>query len=426
MTSKDANEQHMKQKRARSQLSCAPCRQGKLRCNRGAPSCDQCVKRHKESLCSYLPPATKPKNTRNVKGRIQHLEQLVVDLMNSRSMDDDNTSTRQSVAETSTLDTFRTQDLELEITPPYSEDSNSPADQYEASQLASFGHLRIGKDGTSYVGSSHWATILDSISELKRELEVPEDEVPDEEYDAWQTDETLHDRDAGPPGFLRSPRTVTKGMLISLLPSKPEVDVLVSLWFQAPHPFKILIHAPQFQEEYRQYWKAPQKAPVMWIGLLYAMISMAAIVKIRSSKNTAAPDVQAAFKQADLYQELAASAAVLGNYWKPREYTIECLLLHCGNSRSNDLVDFWLSSGVISKLALRMGYHRDPSHYNNISVLAGEMRRRVWLFLSMSDVLVSFQLGLPTTLRAVQSDTMPPRNLFDHEISTHSKTLPQS
>ncbi|KAI4746489.1 hypothetical protein E4T50_03188 [Aureobasidium sp. EXF-12298] len=314
-----------------------------------------------------------------------------------------------------------------EVTPPYSEDGNSPAKQHQHEaphQLESFGHLRISKDGTSYFGSSHWATILNSICELKRDLEDSGDEASDDDFDAWRNEEPLNAYDEELPGLLRSPRRVTKAELLSYMPPKVEADALVSLWFRVPHPYKAIIHAPQFQHEYRQFWRSPTSAPVMWLGVLYGMFGMASLFKLRALRNPNTPEVRATIRKADLYQELTASAAVLGNYLKPKTYTIECLILHAGGSMNNNPNDVWLLMGIVFRLALRMGYHRDPSHYSNISVLAGEMRRRVWYLLYMFDTLGSFQLGLPAMLRAVQSDTQPPHNLFDQDFSIHSKTLP--
>lgn len=163
MSSRDSNEAHIKQKRARSQLSCTACRHGKLRCNRAAP-CDQCIKRSKESACSYLPPAAKARAPQDVKGRIQHLEQLVVDLMNSRSSNGTGTTTdsgksdstpastgefpptfRSDFSRSDTQGSSEAEKAQNEVTPPYSEE-NSPEAQVE-----SLGHLRISKDGTRYV-----------------------------------------------------------------------------------------------------------------------------------------------------------------------------------------------------------------------------------------------------------------------------------
>src|ERR1700722_16076359 len=72
-------------KRARPQLSCTPCRQGKLKCNRVHPVCDQCIKRSREVACLYVPPPPRNKQTQNMRGRIRNLEGLVVNLMNQKS-----------------------------------------------------------------------------------------------------------------------------------------------------------------------------------------------------------------------------------------------------------------------------------------------------------------------------------------------------
>lgn len=276
----------------------------------------------------------------------------------------------------------------------------------------------------SYVGSSHWATILDSISEIKRDLEDSGNEASDDDYDAWHNEEPLNVYDEELPGLLRSPRRVTKAELLSFIPPKPEADALVSLWFRASHPYKSIIHAPQFQNEYRQFWRSQTSAPVMWLGVLFGMFGMASLFKIRALRIPDTPDIRATIKKADLYQELAASAAVLGNYMKPKTYTLECLLLHAGGNRMIPYNDLWVLIGILLRLALYMGYHRDPSHYGNVSVLDGEMRRRVWHLLYMFDTLLSFQLGLPAMLRVVQSDTKPPHNLYDQDFSIHSKVLP--
>ncbi|KAK5677717.1 hypothetical protein LTS10_009600 [Elasticomyces elasticus] len=42
-----------KQKRVGRPLSCSLCRSGKLKCDRGTPHCNQCIKRSRQSLCVY-------------------------------------------------------------------------------------------------------------------------------------------------------------------------------------------------------------------------------------------------------------------------------------------------------------------------------------------------------------------------------------
>ena len=79
-------------KRARPQLSCTPCRQGKLKCNREHPVCDQCAKRSRQDACQYVPPPPRNKQAQNMRGRIRNLESLVVNLINQKASEQDETT----------------------------------------------------------------------------------------------------------------------------------------------------------------------------------------------------------------------------------------------------------------------------------------------------------------------------------------------
>lgn len=289
--------------------------------------------------------------------------------------------------------------------------------------LGAFGHLKISKNETSYVGESHWTAILDSIDGLKRNLAddpvAGNDDSPDDE------EESTSAAGAESTAFLLgSPRRVTRNDLLQALPPKRLCDRLLSQWFNAPDPFKPIIHAPTFQEEYNQFWQDPQKTPVMWIGLFFAILSLATSYALRSETDPSSPVAQKAFADADRYHQMAASAAVLGNFANPKQYTLECLILYAGGLRSaTAYLDVWLVCGFLIRLALRMGYHRDPSHFN-LSPYQAEMRRRTWYVVYMADILLSFQLGLPSMLRTVQSDTQAPRNLYDSDFNVHTTVLP--
>lgn len=164
----------------------------------------------------------------------------------------------------------------------------------------------------------------------------------------------------------------------------------------------------------------------MWFGLLYSILSLAASFGLRDNNPNSA-EAQAILADVNKYHSLAASAAVLADFTKPKQYTLECLITYTAGLRSNNaFVNVWLMIGLIVRLALRMGYHRDPSHYPAITVFHGEMRRRVWSIIGMIDVLISFQLGLPSMFKTIQSDTQPPRNLLDRDFNTTTQVLPAS
>ncbi|KAK4550762.1 hypothetical protein LTR36_000341 [Oleoguttula mirabilis] len=456
-TDRNSNSDHLRQKRARSQLSCTPCRLGKLKCNREKPACDQCTKRGRESACLFLPPPAKHKPAQNVKGRIRQLENLVVDLMNQNRappVQPGNEGRRSSHTTPATASTGEDGQQQSSVgpysqpTPPSDSDtvaqfsahsqqsgdwSTPPRDDIDAA-TAPFGQLKISKNEIRYVGESHWDAILNSISDLKQDLGDDDDDEGDQPEHPLREDADNVDG-TSPQGvsphattgigfMLGSSVSVTKAQLIAAIPEKRVADRLLSLWFNAPDPFKPIVHAPTFQEEYKRFWLSPKDTPIMWLGLTFAILSNAASFGLRDL-DPDTPQAQQILADVNRYHSLAASAAVLADFTKPKEYTLECLILYTGCLRSkNAFVNVWLMVGLIVRLALRMGYHRDAKHYPKITPFQGEMRRRTWAMISMVDVLFSFQLGLPSMVKTIHSDTQPPRNLLDRDFNVQTRVLP--
>lgn len=227
----------------------------------------------------------------------------------------------------------------------------------------------------SYVGESHWGAILSSISELKQEVGGDGDD--DDEGDQPEHPLRGHANNTGDRSpqdvaphaatglsfLLGSSVNVTKDQLIASIPEKRVADRLLSLWFNSPDPFKPIVHAPTFQDEYRRFRRSPKETPVMWLGLTFAIFSQSASFGLRDIDMDT---LQAQQILADVhkYHSLAASAAVLADFTKPKEYTLECLIIYAGPLRSKHMfANVWLMVGLILRLALRMEYHRDANHY---------------------------------------------------------------
>ena len=147
------------QKRARSQLNCGPCWQGKLKCNRGHPACDQCKKRSKESACIYAVPVSKEgkKPVRDVKVRFRRLEGLVISLMSA-------TAPAHATHGGGSKSGSR-------------EDSAGTEVSSEQTMLAELVNGSVGPligvgSQTSYVGVEHWEAILKEVgvSELRTKI----------------------------------------------------------------------------------------------------------------------------------------------------------------------------------------------------------------------------------------------------------------
>ena len=101
------------------------------------------------------------------------------------------------------------------------------------------------------------------------------------------------------------------------------------------------------------------------------------------------------------------------------------MFLHAGFSHTrNDITWAWLTAGDILRLAMRMGYHRDPSQYPHLSAFEGEMRRRVFQFIYQTDLLCSFQIGLTPAIRAIEYDSQPSRNFHENQLTPAMIALP--
>jgi hypothetical protein len=164
----------------------------------------------------------------------------------------------------------------------------------------------------------------------------------------------------------------------------------------------------------------------MWVGLLFSMLGLAALASHASSENLHAERYD---PLVDTYREKTAQCLKLGEYTKSTRYTCETLYNYVviEYSIQNDTnKDVGVLMGVLIKLAFRMGYHRDPSHFPDISPFSGEIRRRVWVTLLSGDILTSTQVGMPRMIKESEYDTQEPRNLNDFDFNEHTQELPQS
>ncbi|ORY19771.1 hypothetical protein BCR34DRAFT_471233, partial [Clohesyomyces aquaticus] len=388
--------------RARKQLSCMPCRQGKLRCNREHPACDQCSKRSRHDACRYLAPPPKNRQSQNMRGRIKNLESLVVNLINQKSQEGDTDSSG------------------IDLRLGYGNSNGIQGHDERVADAASFGQLHISNGGveTSYVGAGHWTSILEEIEDLKDGLdeEEAEDDFHEEVWDDVSARSTV---------TFGMPRPITKSGLIQEMPSKEEVDRLLPLWFNSADPLLYIIHAPTFQEEYKQFWKDPSSTSVMWIALLYSAMALGIILGPRNPGMNAAYAASYLAQAAERYQQLASSAMVLADISKNQPYTLEAMMIY------GECVSDAMRMGELelqlqpTSDAEQTGYHRDPSNFKGISPFQGEMRRRVWHVLNMMDTLIAFAIGLPSMIRGVESDARAPQNLYDYDISVDMTELPK-
>jgi hypothetical protein len=178
-------------------------------------------------------------------------------------------------------------------------------------------------------------------------------------------------------------------------------------------------------KKYEEFWKDPYQVPIFWIAQLFAILSISALLSDLRGSGPKKHDGHSSTK--NQFLKAAAQCLTLGNFTQPHRYVIEALLLYtqCKYMCSPEPVgELWVLFGLVVRQALRMGYHRDPDHLQNITIFEGEMRRRSWAVLRQLDLLNSYQMGLPSSTQSLHSDTALPRNLQDSDFDEASTALP--
>ncbi|KAF4830964.1 Pyrrolocin cluster transcription factor fsdR [Colletotrichum siamense] len=291
----------------------------------------------------------------------------------------------------------------------------------ESSKTSESGSIRLNASEARYVGSSHWASILDGIAELKDHLEA-EEEI--------QTNSATPGSIPAPEDDMEMPllysvRSASRAQILDSIPPKQVLDRYISHYFNSLDLASGAFHTGKFMREYAEFCQNPSETPIMWLGLLYSIMCMA----VMSYDLVGKSEVEDPKALIDQYREKTAQCLLLGKYANGGQYTWETIYQYVIielSSRRDITQTIGILHGVSMNLLLQMGYHRDPSHFPSISPFAGEIRRRNWVKCLEGDLQMSMRTGIPRRISAGHWDTEEPRNLHDSDFDEDTKEIPPS
>ena len=371
--------------RNRQLVACTECRRRKLKCDHRAP-CSSCARRGDEASCTYqrFANGVEPERERRLQAeaRLEHLERLVQQLAQNGGASESHETNVLPVA----------------------------GQQMERGQFGMETEALVSKEPV-FNGSTHWSAMLADIEGLRSAI------IPGE---AAATDDDMYECEENTGASLILGSTVPlsiQQVLAQYLPSRQEADRLTSAYFRSRGASAPFIHASYFRRLYQEFWKDPMSAPPLWTSILFSICHIA--------KNTLALG-QVQGHADERFSVASAHCLVLGEYFRPKRFSVESLLLFVQAQCMTSLgmsPDLGLILGLIIRLATRMGYHRDPDMFP-LSAFEREMRRRTWSLCMQLDLLISFQLGLPSNIQYPTWDTGPPRNLQDSDFDEDTKELP--
>lgn len=234
------------------------------------------------------------------------------------------------------------------------------------------------------------------------------------------------DQQLGTAFLFGGQKPMSQAELLAQFPPKPTADILVSRYFNTYDPGIHIIHGPTFQKQYDKHWLNPNDTPVIWLGLVFSMMCIALQSYTRAGDEP--PEYRGkSWAMSSEYRSYTAQCLVAADITQPITNMLETMILHAyaDYARSRDSqAGMLVSTGIIVRLAMRMGLHRDSGPYAGITVFQGEMRRRVWAAIRSMDLLFSAQAGLPPVVRPRDTNTEIPRNIYDDELFEDMKLLP--
>ncbi|KAH0523031.1 hypothetical protein TsFJ059_008087 [Trichoderma semiorbis] len=406
---------------ARGFVSCSSCRQRKLRCDRDEP-CSNCTTRNVECIYASLPrqrgnPTHRGNHNQRPEVRLRKLEQLLGTIVSQMP------EKQASGVAISSYNAREANNLHGDQPSSHAAHERRVGDLFQNDHhTVRPGRMMSSDDQTIYVSSVHWAAICNEIACLRENFD---------EQEAQNHMETMvHSQRSSEPLLLDGVREISSlEDILSAIPPRDFVNRLISRYFNSKDPSVAAFHPPSFQLEYKRFWDNPHAASLPWISLLFGLMSISVFLHMRSGDK-----LPEAFgnprDMRDDFHRRATECLLLSKYsTEPGAYTIEALLFNIHNEfvRCKDAhLGVWILAGIATRLAMRMGYHRDPSHYSQLSVFQGEMRRRFWASILQMDALFSCQLGLPAMIQESQYDTKLPSNLLDEDFGPDSVKLPKS
>ncbi|KAK6336418.1 hypothetical protein TWF696_001974 [Orbilia brochopaga] len=287
--------------------------------------------------------------------------------------------------------------------------------------------MKVEHGKSMYRGSSHWALVLSEIAEVKNYFSAAATREKFENIAKSQERTKLQNVSTCFP--FSASRSLSRDEIIQYLPSQSVADKLVEHWFDAFDRSYHILHGPTFRKEYASFWQNPQspKIDLSWIGLLMAILATTMADLMALGRLDKDPELLG--MESDQYKLPIEHCIILGlNANKPGLYTIQAMIIYLGWARNKtNSEQLWLYLGLILRVAQSMGLHRDSRKFQvDISPYHVEMRRRLWNVLCCMDLLESIRIGLPSIVRAGESDASLPSNLHDYEFDEDSTVLPPS
>ncbi|KAF0329652.1 fungal specific transcription factor domain-containing protein [Colletotrichum asianum] len=392
-------------------LACVLCQHRKIKCDRNTP-CSNCIKANVTCTPSTPAPARKRRRpNQDLQERLARCEALLKQYATTGSTTPPagpptvssilSPATQPTPSSTAGPSPSITQ-LPLPTgTASILDDIGSPA----TSQWKPAGKVVVEDGSVRFMDSYLWATVHDQLTAMRQIIEAEEEEqsvlgsdavTPDDNVDLLLNDFAAID-------------------LEDVTPSPVQIFRLWQVFLERVNPITKLIHVPSLQplvvEAAANHSNVANNAQALLFSIyLVATLTMTeaeARQMLDSSKEDALKKFTAGVK----------AALTKVNFLKNHDMmTLQSLILYLVSLQGRyNRHAAWVLSGVLIRIAQKMGLHRDGDSLN-LTPYETEMRRRLWWQIIMLDTKYAMVSGFCDTLLPWNWDTKTPQNVNDADL----------
>ena len=290
------------------------------------------------------------------------------------------------------------------------QDGSVPARDELADGINAMPHVSNAEDTTVYYGSTSWAALVESIHDIQSVLE------------------------AEPPPPIQDPDIVFGDLapvsiddIVNCLPPRRETDGLISAFFNSKFVAIPFLHTHHFRRRYEGFWDSPSSTNLLWVSILFSVLSIGAIICGTKDPYMASP-TSMLVAEPQVYMTMAARCLVSGQYNQAKVHSVEAILAHAHSRnvlRKDSDPILWSLYGLAVRVAQRRGYHRNPQIARlKVTPFDAEIRRRVWFTIRSYDLVFSTQHGMPPMVHEGDCDVEIPTNLTDDDFDEDCVKLP--
>ncbi|KAI1125740.1 fungal-specific transcription factor domain-containing protein [Nemania abortiva] len=414
-------------KRPRPVKSCLECRRRKLKCDRLLP-CTQCQKSQRS--CRYVADGDA--------GSVSDASDIDISARTpKRSCGPGEGSIRETQAGAELLEDYglrieRLERMLLEKNSPFTEASSGSRPQRPvASALTMRGLTVKGGSRTRFFGPSSARVLVNLFDEAKEFMFGRGDSSDILQqflliYKIQKSVQEEHRKATSPIAVFVDSMTPIQKRMADVLPIKSACDNLVQFYMNRSETLYRVLHIPSFMSQYNQYWEGnqqpdcflPQLLSILCIGYRFFWAGKGQFQNDREGIHmpTACALVRTWLDSLRGKQLVEFSSL-----------QTEVLALMAQRVLNSQNHETWQHLGLLVRMAMTMGLHRDPSEFSReILPFWAEQRRKLWATILELDIHMSMQCNLPSCIREGDFTCRPPSNLNDDELYPNMIELPPS